>query len=327
MKRLTWLLVCVVSFITAPVIAAGDQSLSPKKLNVVTTFSVLADMVQQIGQETVSVTTLVDWDEDAHVYQPSPDDVKQIANADLLILNGLGYEGWLARLLSAAHFKGAVLEATEGVKLIKINKIDDKAHGNIHVEEDHHEHHGHDHLDANNVFDPHAWHSLLAAKVYVRNITQGLIKAAPANEAIFLENERAYLDKIENLHQAIKTAVSTIDSDKRRLVVPHNAFAYLARDYSFQVHSLQGLSTESEASAADLAKLVKLIRALRINAIFTETTSDKRLIKVVESETKAKIEGALISGALSKSLAPTYLEMMKYNTDLIINALKSANNY
>lgn len=281
-------------------------------LKVVATFSVLSDMVQQIGKEHVEVKVLVNWDEDAHVFQPSPDDVKQIANADLLVLNGLGFEGWLARLLSAAEYTGPSVEVTKGVELIALAKEHDE-------HEHEHEHEGHNH--ASSVYDPHAWHSLKAALIYVDNIAKALIKADPANKSSYLENLKQYSESLEQLDVSISEKLAKLTEAKRHMVVPHNAFAYLAKDYGLHIHSLQGLSTDSEASAADLAKIVRLIRSLKIKAIFTETISDKRLIRVVESETDASIEGALVSGALSKKLAPTYLEMMQYNTNLIIAAL------
>jgi zinc/manganese transport system substrate-binding protein len=284
-------------------------------LRVVTTFSVLADMVREIGGVNVDVETLVNWDEDAHVFQPSPDDVKKIASANLLVLNGLGFEGWLARLLLAAEYKGPSVEASKGINLIYLS-LNHNDH-NSHDEDDDHDHHSH----SASVYDPHAWHSLKAAMVYVDNIAKALVKSDPKNASAYLENLKVYSEKLQALDVSITQEVASVPVEKRRLVVPHNAFAYLARDYNLQIHSLQGLSTDSEASAADLAKIVRLIRTLKINAIFTETISDKRLIRVVEAETEATIEGALVSGALSKKLAPTYLDMMKYNSDLIINAL------
>jgi zinc/manganese transport system substrate-binding protein len=292
--------------------SSGEKSSVPI-IKVVTTFSILADMVQQIGGEHISVHTLVDWDEDAHVFQPSPNDVKQIVDADLLVLNGLGFEGWLARLLSAAEYKGPSVEAANGIDLIRIDLDHD----------DHHDHHDHDHDQKHkaNVYDPHAWHSLKAALVYVDNISQALIKVDPINADDYLAKLKAYSEKLKKLDEIIFSKISDIPDEKRRLVVPHNAFAYLARDYGMYIHSLQGVSTDSEASAADLANIVRLIRSLKVKAIFTETISDKRLIRVVESETDATIEGALVSGALSRELAPTYLEMMKYNSRLIIDAL------
>ena len=281
------------------------------RLQVVTTFSVLADMVKQLGGSYVSVHTLVDWDEDAHVFQPSPEDVKEIAAADLLVLNGLGFEGWLGRLVSAADYAGPSIEATKGVNLIRLgtNKSSD-ADGH----DDHDIHKG-------GVYDPHAWHSLHAARIYVDNITQALVSIDPLHAADYLSRKATFVEKLNALDLSIKAQLQKIPDSQKRLVVPHNAFAYLARDYGLHIHSLQGISTESEASAADLANIVRLIRSLNIKAIFTENTSDKRLIRVIESETNASIEGALVSGALSRALSPGYLEMMEYNSRLIIKSL------
>jgi len=304
------------SFMVHPALASSESVRGENNapaLKVVTTFSVLADMVHQIGGKHVNVHTLVDWDEDAHVFQPSPDDVKQIADANLLVLNGLGFEGWLARLLSAAEYTGPSVEASKGIDLIRIS-ADLDTH-------DHEHSHDHGHESNTNVYDPHAWHSLKAALVYLENISHALIDIDPKNASDYSRNLMLYSEKLKTLDETILSQISKIADEKRRMVVPHNAFAYLARDYDLHIHSLQGVSTDSEASAADLAKIVRLIRSLKIKAIFTESISDKRLIRVVESETDATIEGALVSGALSRKLAPSYLEMMEYNSRLILNAL------
>lgn len=289
---------------------ASDSSM----IQVVTTFSILADMVKQVGGSNVKVHALVDWDEDAHVFQPSPDDVQQIAHADLLVLNGLGFEGWLARLLRAAEYKGSSVEASKGINYLRIIATD--------LEHGHHDHHHHEksHQDEG-VYDPHAWHSLKAAEIYLKNIADALITLDSDNASVYQANLKLYLSKLHQLDLRIHAKIAQVPMEERHIVVPHNAFAYFARDYQVKIHGLQGISTDSEASAADLAQIVRLIRSLNIQAIFTENISDKRLIRVVESETKAKIKGALVSGALSKKLAPTYLEMMEYNSGLIIEAL------
>lgn len=283
-------------------------------LKVVTTFSILADMVSQVGGEYVNVHTLVGWDEDAHVFQPSPDDVKHIARADLLVLNGLGFEGWLERLVLAASYAGPSVVASEGVALIPLNlgKISDR-----HNRHDHKVHKSHQ----GNIYDPHAWHSLTAAKMYVENIAKALIKIQPAYSESVLKNKRAYIEALNVLDLSIKSQLMAIPDSHKRIVVPHNAFAYFEKDYGVHIYGLQGVSTESEASAADLARLVGLIKGRNIQAIFTENISDQRLIRVVESETDAAIHGALVSGALSRKLAPSYIDMMRHNSELIIESL------
>ncbi|MFV1873747.1 MAG: metal ABC transporter solute-binding protein, Zn/Mn family [Oleiphilus sp.] len=288
------------------------------QLHVVSTFSILADLVAQVGQDRVDVYSLVDWDEDAHVFQPSPDDVKKIAKADLLVLNGLGFDAWLSRLKAAAQYSGSIVEVSRGVDLIRL-KLQHSEH------DDHHDGHHHashaEHEDDKGVYDPHAWHSLTAAMVYVRNITKALIDIDPESEAYYQQNSQRFITRLQALDDSIKLKLAGLSTQQKQLVVPHNAFAYFARDYHVQIHSLQGISTDAEASAADLAKIVRIIRKLNVHAIFTENVSDKRLIRVVESETDATIKGALVSGALSRDLAPSYLEMMQYNSRLIIEAL------
>ena len=281
------------------------------KLKVVTSFSVLADLAQKIGGQYVEVNTLVDWDEDAHVFHPSPKDIKYLSRADLLLINGLGFEGWIERLVSSSKFKGQLVTTTSGVDVI------------THEEDGSHEHdhgHGHDN-DQTLATDPHAWQSLSAVKVYVGNILNALIELDSKHEKYYLGNAAQYLEKLDALAIETKTKMAKLSDAQRNIVIPHNAFAYLARDYDLHVYSLKGLSSEAEASAAQIAQVIRKIKAENIQAVFSETTADKRLIKLVQQETDALMGGALISGALSRNLAPTYLDMMRYNIDTIITAL------
>jgi zinc/manganese transport system substrate-binding protein len=291
----------------------ADQSGS-HRISVVATFSVIADMVASVGGEHVDVTTLVDWGEDAHVYRPSPQDIKKLAKADVLVMNGLGFEGWIARLISAARYKGVTVTATQGVDLIALED-----------EDEHHDGHGHGHVHKHRheqeEADPHAWHSLLAARHYVQNIASALSDQDPEHAALFKKQAEVYLAELDNLYQQSKQLFSTMLPEQKHIVVPHNAFAYMARDYGLVIHSLQGLSTESEASAARIAVIVRKIEALGIKAVFAENVSNNRLMRIVEQETGTSFGGELISGALSKQLAPTYLGMMRYNLNKISKAL------
>jgi zinc/manganese transport system substrate-binding protein len=269
-------------------------------------------MVVSVGGEHVDVTTLVDWGEDAHVYRPSPQDIKKLAKADVLVMNGLGFEGWIARLISAARYKGVTVTATQGVDLIALED-----------EDEHHDEHGHvhKHRHEQEEADPHAWHSLLAARHYVQNIASALSDQDPEHAALFKKQAEVYLAELDNLYQQSKQLFSTMLPEQKHIVVPHNAFAYMARDYGLVIHSLQGLSTESEASAARIAVIVRKIEALGIKAVFAENVSNNRLMRIVEQETGTSFGGELISGALSKQLAPTYLGMMRYNLNKISKAL------
>jgi len=285
---------------------------SAAKLKIVTTFSILADLFKNVGGQYVEVHTLVDWDEDAHVFHPSPADVRRLTKADLLVLNGLGFEGWLERLISSSNFNGKLVTAASGVDVIK--RLEDK-------ESDHHDHHDH-HLDVQG-FDPHAWHSLSAVKKYIDNILNSLVELDKAHQAQYQHNASRYLSELDKLESETKLRMSKLSEAQRNIVIPHNAFAYLARDFGLHVYSLKGISTEAEASAAQIAQVIRKIKSENIHAVFTETTGDDRLMKLVQQETDARMGGALISGALSKKLAPTYLDMMRYNIEKIIHALSS----
>ena len=296
-------------------VAGSDSSAeqrSVSRMQVVTTFSILADLVQQIGGDYITVNTLVDWDEDAHVYHPTPSDVRHLAKAELLVLNGLGFEGWLERLISASKFKGQLVTAAHGINVITLN-----------VGETHAEHHGHaeHHEHGQQGVDPHAWHSLSAVKIYIQNITAALSQLDRQHQSYYQSNAAQYLVELDRLEKDTREKLSSLNDLQRNIVMPHNAFAYLARDYNLHVYSLKGVNSESEASAAQIAQVIRKIKAKNIRAVFTETTADDRLINLVKQETGALMGGALISGALSKKLAPTYLDMMRYNIDRLTQAL------
>jgi len=297
----------------------ADKAIADEKdqINVVATFSVLADMVSRVGGDYVEVTSLVGWGEDAHVFHASPNDVKRVANADLLVTNGFGFEGWLERLISAAKYRGRLLAATEHVSGIY---LEGESHDEDELSHSEDAHAGHAHDEA--VFDPHAWHSFTAAKVYIQNISKALQSIDIKHQDIYRANARLYIDELELLEASVDKAMKSIPLKQRRIVVPHNAFAYMAREYSLHIHSLQGLSTEAESSAAQIAQVIRQVRAFHIQAIFTENISNDRLIRVVQQETGVKMGGTLISGALSEDLSPSYLDMMKYNTDMIVRALQ-----
>jgi len=295
---------------------AAEQK-TTAKLQVVTTFSILADLVRQVGGEHIDVHTLVDWDEDAHVYHPAPSDVRSLAKADLLVVNGLGFEGWLERLITSSKFKGQLVTATAGIDVIKLGSK------NSHDEHRaHHNHDGHgDHGQALQGVDPHAWHSLVAVKVYIQNILNTLIKLDGGHQSYYQANAAQYIVKLNDLAAETSENLAKLSEVQRNIVMPHNAFSYLARDYDLHVYSLKSTNSESEASAAQIAQVIRKIKMENIQAVFSETTADDRLIKLVQQETDAFMGGALIAGALSRKLAPTYLEMMRYNIERITQAL------
>jgi zinc/manganese transport system substrate-binding protein len=284
--------------------ALATPSFAQEKLKVVATFSILSDFVKNVGGDRVEVQSLVGPNGDAHVYQPTPSDAKSIAAAQVVFVNGLGFEGWIARLIKASASKAAMVTATKGVKPRK-------------AEDDH----GHGHGDA----DPHAWQSVANAKIYVANIRDGLSAADPAGKSAYEANAAAYLAKLEALDAEVKAAVEKIPADRRKIITTHDAFGYFGAAYGVAFIAPQGVSTESEVSARDVAKIITQIRKQKIPAVFLENVTDKRLLERIAQEGGARIGGTLYSDALTdeKGPAPTYLDMMRHNVKQLSTALMS----
>jgi zinc/manganese transport system substrate-binding protein len=304
------------------VAALGGSWVSPSAadspVKAVATFSILGDMVREVGGERVDVITLVGPDGDGHVYQPTPADAKALASAQIVVVNGLGFEGWINRLIKSAAFKGPVVTASKGVKPLTTAHEDGHGH-------DHHKHgkaaKGHDHGDV----DPHAWQSLKNGEIYVRNIAEGLIAVDPAGAATYRANAERYLARIAALDQEVRAAIDRLPAGRRSVVTSHDAFGYFAKAYGLTFISPAGMSTETEASAKDVAALIKQIRAEKIPAVFMESITDPRLIDQIRKETGAAIGGTLYSDALSPpdGPAPTYLDMFRHNVTTLTQALSS----
>jgi len=265
------------------------------RLNVVASFSILGDLVRNVGGERVNVTTLVGPDGDVHVYVPTPADAKKIADARLVFVNGLGLEGWLPRLVQSAGNKATISTATTGIAPLKLGS------------------------DA----DPHAWQSPLNAKIYVTNIRDALVAAAPADAEAFKSNANAYLAKLDALDGEVRQAVAQIPENRRKVISTHRAFGYFAAAYGVAFVAPQGVSTESEASARDIAGIITQIRAAKIPAVFLENISDPRLIRQIAAETGARVGGTLYSDSLTgeKGDSPTYIDMVRHNIKALTSAL------
>ncbi len=286
--RRFWLIALILLAAAAPARAA-------ERLNVVASFSILGDLVRNVGGDRVNVTTLVGPDGDAHVYVPAPADAKKIADAKLVLVNGLGLEGWLPRLVQSAGNKATVITATSGIAPLKLG------------------------LDA----DPHAWQSPLNAKIYVGNIRDALIAADPADAATFKSNADVYLAKLDALDREVREAVATIPETHRKVISTHRAFGYFAAAYGVEFVAPLGVSTESEASARDIAGIITQIRASKIPAVFLENISDPRLIRQIAAETGARVGGTLYSDSLTgeKGDSPTYIDMVRHNIKALTSAL------
>ncbi|MDA9407563.1 MULTISPECIES: metal ABC transporter substrate-binding protein [unclassified Bradyrhizobium] len=266
-----------------------------ERLNVVASFSILADFVRTIGGDKINLTTLVGPDSDVHVYTPAPADAKRIAEARLVIVNGLGLEGWLPRLVQSSGAKAQVVTASAGIAPLKLGSA----------------------------ADPHAWQSIPNARIYVANITGTLAATDPDDADVFRAQAKAYLEKLEALDREVREAVAKIPPERRKVISTHDAFGYFAAEYGIQFIAPLGVSTETEPSARDIATIIGQIKAQKIPAVFLENISDDRLIRRIAAETGAKVGGTLVSDGLTgeKGPAPTYIDMVRHNIKALTSAL------
>jgi len=276
------------------------------RLNVIASFSILGDFVKNVGGDRVEVATLVGPNGNAHVYAPSPGDAKKVADAKLVFVNGLGFEGWLERLVKASGTKAPIVVATKGIKPLERAGEHD---------------HDHDHGRA----DPHAWQSVANAKIYVANIRDALIAADPAGKDAYSANAAAYLAKLDALERDVREVIAKIPADRRRVITSHSAFGYFQDAYGVNFTAPQGVSTEAEASAKDVAAIIAQIRKQKVAAVFLENVTDPRLVEQVARETGAKVGGTLYSDALTddKGDATTYVDLMRHNLRQLASALVS----
>lgn len=266
-----------------------------ERLNVVASFSILADFVGNVGGDRIDLTTLVGADGDAHVYTPAPSDAKRIADAKLVIVNGLGLEGWLPRLVQSSGGKAQVVTASAGIAPLKLGSA----------------------------ADPHAWQSVPNAKIYVTDIAKALAAADPDDAEFFQARAKTYLDKLATLDREVREAVAKIPPERRKVISTHNAFGYFSAEYGVQFIAPLGVSTETEPSARDIAAIISQIKAQKIPAVFLENISDDRLIRRIAAETGSKVGGTLISDGLTgeKGPAPTYIDMVRHNIKALTSAL------
>jgi zinc/manganese transport system substrate-binding protein len=288
-------------------------------LNVVASFSILGDFAAAVGGEHIALTTIVGSDSDAHVYEPRPADAVALAAADVVLTNGLNYEGFLDRLIEASGTTASVVAVSDGIAVLAGDHDHDHGeHGEDEHDHDHEDHDEHDHGADN----PHAWQSVAAAKIYVANIAAAFCAADAAHCADYEANAAAYDAELTALDGDIRAAVDAIPEERRTVVVAHNAYQYFERDYGIHFLSPVGISTAAEASAADVATLVRQMRDEGAVAIFAENIADPRLVEQIAAEAGLSLGGTLYSDSLSgpDGEAPTYLAMMRANLAAITAA-------
>ena len=271
-----------------------------RALEVVASFTVLADMVREVGGDRVRVTSLVRADGDPHAYEPSPDDARTLRGADVVVINGLGLEGWMTRLIAASGTRAVPVAATARVPARRMQE------------------------DGKTVDDPHAWNSVANAPAYVASIAAALVAADPAGTAAYQANATRYTAELQALDAYVRQQVGAVPPGRRKVLMSHDAFGYFAAAYGITVLSPVGLSTEAEASARGVAALIRQIKAERVRAYFLENSSDPRLVQQVARATGAAPGGVLYVESLSPPGGPasTYVAMVRHNADLMVAAMR-----
>lgn len=277
-------------------IAVALQARAEEPLKVVASFPIVADLTRQVGGDHVAVTSLIPPETDPHAWNPAPRDVRHLAEADLVVVNGLGLEGWLDRAVAASGYTGPVVVASRDVKPI---------------------------LDSSGAPDPHAWHSLANAKLYAQVIAEALAKAAPQHADAFRQNLAVFGDKLSVLQTMMGNLLPLVRPENRVVVATHDAFAYLARDYGFRILAPQGPDSASQPSAWRIAGLVGEIHAAAVTAVFIESGTDRRLALMIAEEAGVGLGGELYPGTLSRPGGPAgdYLSMWEHNVFLMLHAM------
>ena len=306
---------------------ALPAAMANERVQVVTSFSILADMVENVGGEHVEVTPLVAADGDAHVYSPSPGDARSLANADLVVFNGLLFEGWMERLISASDYNGPMVTATDGIEPLSFAAHEEHGHDD-HDEHDHghddhdHEEHadehaGHDHGNQ----DPHAWQDMHQAEVYIANIRDGLIAADADNADAYRANAEQYLQEMAEVDDEIRALIDEIPASTS-VITGHDSFGYFSSAYGVTFLSPVGLSTEADPSGASMAALVDVIEQENVKALFHENMTNQSIITQLAEETGLPIAGTPYADALAaEGEASTYLGMMRHNAHVLHDAL------
>ena len=269
------------------------------RLPVGVSFSILGDIVKVVGGDRIDVTTLVGPDQDTHTYEPTPADVAKLSGTKLFFVNGLGFEGWLPRLMKSSHYPGELVTVTKGLKARTM--VD----------------------DGKTVTDPHMFQDPERVKTMVDNIAAALSKADPAGASYYADRAKNYRGALDDLIVWANKQLAPIPASRRVVLTSHDAFGYLGQRFDIKFLAPEGVSTESEASARDVANLIRVIRRTGIKAVFMENISNPRLVQRIAHDAKVTVDGKLYSDALSQNPeATTYLQLFQHNIRAIATAMK-----
>lgn len=300
--------------------ARAQDAVADDRVRVVATFSILGDMLREVGGDRIALTTIVGRDRSPHTFEPTPRDARALGQAQLLVRNGLGFEAWLPRLLEASAFKGLDLVASTGVQTLRLDEeAGETAHDDHDEDEDHGDEHHHHHAGD---IDPHAWQDLGNGAVYVHNIAEGLAQVDPSHAAEYRQRAQAYTERLKAEDRSLRERLAAIPAEKRVMMTSHDAFGYFGRAYGVRLISIVGISSDAEPTARTISALIDNIRTQHIHALFLENAANPKLMQQIARETGVHVGGTLYADALGPigHEAGTYLGMFKWNADQLLAA-------
>lgn len=305
--------ICI--FICAATLITPDFALAESKLKVTSLSTVMTDIAKNVGGDAVDVTNLIQAGIDPHGFEPTVRDVKSMAESQVVLASGMGFEPYLSKLRRSLAGGPDLVIVGDSIKPI-LMEVEHEDHGHDH---------GHSHGDSGAdgmVPDPHWWHSVANAKTATTVIRDALIKADPENKTIYQANTKTYQEKLDALAKWIKLEVAKIPRDRRILVTSHDALGYFARDNHFEVEPVQGISTREQPSSKQVRQLIDTIQSKQVKVIFAENIENPKILSEITRETGAKLGGTLYADGLGATEASTYESMMRHNTSTIINGLQ-----
>jgi ABC-type Zn uptake system ZnuABC Zn-binding protein ZnuA len=272
--------------------------ISQGRPKVVVSASMIFDIAQNIGGDNFDLDMIVPIGGDPHIHDPTPGDAHKVNKADLVLINGLSFEGWMNELIENSGYKGQTVVVTEGLEPLRS-------------------------LAYQNSTDPHAWMDVSNVIIYAGNIRDAFSELLPDKTEVFLQNYNRYKAELKKLDSYITTKILSIPADKRILVTSHDAFQYYGKKYGLKLEAIMGISTDAEAQTSDIMRVNRVIREFEVPAVFIESTINPKLISQIAKDNNVVIGGQLYADSLGDNESPanTYINMLKSNTDTIVSAL------
>ena len=275
-----------------------SSSLIAQKINVVSSCSIFADMTDNIAGDLINLNSIVPIGGDPHTYSPTPKNARVVQKADLILINGLTFEGWIEELVENSGTTGKTVLITQGIDALKSQQYENSA-------------------------DPHAWMTAKNGLIYIENIKEALIEADPVNKQAYIKNHQAYRKQLVKLHEEMVAEISKIPEDKKILITSHDAFSYFGREYGLKVEPILGVSTEADVQTSDMIRVAKAIKDNQVPAVFVESTINPKILQQIASDNDIVVGGELFADSLGdkESEGATYISMLRHNAKTIAKGL------